>query len=234
MSDRRGHRRGVIPFLVTLLVAAATVSGCSQTTRHDVLTFFFTGVPEPGTEDASEKEADTREVAVRKRKQHRVIQPPGFFVHGPFGAGQCERCHATTASKPFRTSKAQVSDTAVSREVNIGPRMAFPQEELCVTCHSEKKPEVAKANGLLQHAPVTKGRCTSCHSPHKSKRQYMLLKADNVELCTQCHSNNDLQMTVEHKQDPAADCIACHNPHVGKSQFLLKAEYDEWQDFSGL
>ncbi|MCK5382349.1 MAG: hypothetical protein KAJ65_01215, partial [Gammaproteobacteria bacterium] len=76
--------------------------------------------------------------------------------------------------------------------------------------------------------------CTSCHSPHKSKRQYMLLKADNVELCTQCHSNNDLQMTVEHKQDPAADCIACHNPHVGKSQFLLKAEYDEWQDFSGL
>ncbi|MCK5481112.1 MAG: hypothetical protein KAJ06_08195, partial [Gammaproteobacteria bacterium] len=69
-------------------------------------------------------------------------------------------------------------------------------------------------------------------SPHQSKRQYTLLKENNVELCTQCHALNDLQLTAEHKQDPAADCIACHNPHVGKSPSLLKAEYDEWQDFS--
>lgn len=231
MTDRRWHSRGVIALLVTLLVTAVIVSGCSQTTRHEVLTFFFTGVPEPGEEAAREARADaTTQVAKRKqRRELKYLKQAQFFVHGPFGAGQCERCHATAASKPFRTGKARVSETAVAQAPSIGPRLAFPWEELCVTCHSEKSPAAAKANGLWQHGPVAKGWCTLCHSPHKSKRQYTLLKANNVELCTQCHTLNDLQMTVEHKQDPAADCISCHNPHVGRSSFLLKAEYDEWQ-----
>ncbi len=233
MSDRRWYRRSVIALPVTLLITAAAVSGCSQTTRHDVLTFFFTGVPEPGEAAASETGADTTTAVVKQRKKRKLVSQSPFFVHGPYGAGQCERCHSTTASKAFRTGIAQDA-AAVSRAVYIGPRLAFPRGELCVTCHVEKSPEAAKANGLRQHGPATTGWCTSCHSPHKSKRQYMLLKANNVELCTQCHSFNDLQLTMEHKQDPAADCIACHNPHVSKSPFLLKAEYDEWQGFSGL
>ena len=238
MSDRRLHKRGVIIFLVTLLVAAAAVSGCSQAARHDVLTFFFTGVPEPGEEAARAKQARADALTPaeirKKRREAKFLKQVRFFKHGPYGAGQCERCHATAASKPFRTGKAEVSDNAVSQTVNVGLRLAFPQEELCVSCHSEKSREMAEANGLWQHEPDTKGWCTACHSPHKSKRQYMLLKANNVELCTQCHSINDLQLTAEHKQDPAADCITCHNPHVGKSPFMLKAEYDEWQGFSGL
>jgi len=232
MSDRRWYRRSVIVFPVTLLISAAVVSGCSQTTRHDVLTFFFTGVPEPGEAAASETGADTTTAVVKQRKKRKLVSQSPFFVHGPYGAGQCKLCHATTASKQFRTDMAR--DAAVSRAVDMDPRLAFDQEELCVTCHSEKNPELTRANGLRQHGPGTTGWCTSCHSPHKSKRQYMLLKANNVELCTQCHSINDLQLTAQHKQDPAADCIACHNPHVGKSPFLLKAEYDEWQGFSGL
>jgi predicted CXXCH cytochrome family protein len=223
----------VIALVVTVLIAAVAVSGCSQATRHDVLTFFFTGVPEPGEEAAAEARADAavaaREERRRKKKAPKQVQ---FFKHGPYGAGQCERCHATAASKPFRTGKARVSDAAVAQAPSFGPRLAFPWEELCVTCHSEKSPAAAKANGLWQHGPVAKGRCTLCHSPHQSKRQYTLLKENNVELCTQCHSINDLQITVQHKQDPTADCISCHNPHVGRSPSLLKAEYDEWQGFS--
>jgi predicted CXXCH cytochrome family protein len=223
----------VIALVVTLLIAAVAVSGCSQATRHNVLTFFFTGVPEPGEEAADEARADAAVAAreERRRKKKAPKQAP-FFTHGPYGAGQCERCHATAASKPFRTGKARVSDAAVAQAPSIGPRLAFPWEELCVTCHSEKSPAAAKANGLWQHEPAAKGRCTLCHSPHQSKRQYALLKENNVELCTQCHSINDLQITVQHKQDPTADCISCHNPHVGKSPSLLKAEYDEWQGFS--
>ena len=234
MPGKRWHRRGVIAFLLTVLITAAAMPGCSQVSRHEMLTFFFTGVPEPGTEDAKEKEAAAKEVVLKKKKRRKVYQPARFFVHGPFGSGQCESCHATTASKPFRTGAARINDTAVSRSSSIGPRLALPREELCLGCHSEKSPAEAKKNDHWQHAPVAKGRCTACHSPHKSKRQYMLLKANNVELCTQCHSVNDLQITVAHKQDPAADCIACHNPHTGKSPSLLKAEYDEWQGFSGL
>jgi predicted CXXCH cytochrome family protein len=238
MPDKRLIGHGVIACLVTLIVAAAA-SGCSQVTRHDVLTFFFTGVPEPGDEAAREKlvgetRPDVSAAVARKKKlrELRFQQQTRFFMHGPYGAGQCEHCHATTASKPFRTVKAVASDTAAASTPSIGPRLAFPLEELCITCHSEKSPAAAKTNGLWQHEPASKGRCTLCHSPHKSERQYMLHKANNVELCTQCHAPKDLQLTVEHNEDPAADCISCHNPHVGVSSSLLRAEYDEWQGFN--
>ena len=228
----------MIALLATLLVGVAAVSGCSQATRYDVLTFFFTGVPKPGEEAAMENQAAgaapdaTLAAKPRQRRELRFLtRAPPFFMHGPYGAGQCERCHATAASKPFRTAATQVKDAEVVQARSIGPRLAFPREELCLTCHSEKSSEVAKAGGLIQHEPVAKGRCVACHSPHKSARQYMLLKADNVELCSQCHEHKDLQTIVEHRQDPAADCITCHNPHVGRSSVMLKADYDEWQGF---
>jgi predicted CXXCH cytochrome family protein len=240
MFEKRWHRHGVIALLVTLLLAVAAVSGCSQTTRHDVLTFFFTGVPEPGEEEkAWEKQAIEAQAVVAVRSARNLaaktfMNKVRVFVHGPYGAGQCERCHATAASKPFRTGKGKVDDAVVAQAKSFGPRLAFPREELCVTCHSEKSTAVARASGLWQHEPVAKGWCTTCHSPHKSERQYMLLKTNSVELCTQCHRVEDLQITMEHRKDPGAECISCHNPHVGKSSFLLKAEYDEWDRFGEL
>ncbi len=220
-----------------LLIAGTVMIGCSEMVRYKTLTFFFTGVPSPEEKAAREKEAgEAGKPAVsvkvaRKRKQLAFLQKARFFVHGPFGSGQCERCHATTASKPFRTGKDKVADTAVKRSVNIGPRLAFPLEKLCVTCHSEKSNDVAASKGLWQHGPVAKGWCVTCHSPHKSARQYMLLKNDTIELCTSCHHKNDLLLTTAHREVPAADCLVCHNPHLGKTAFLLKSEYDEWQEF---
>lgn len=232
------RQHATIAVCVLLLVFAAGITACSQNSRYHVLTFFFTGVPDPNA-IAEEKQAlasqnDGQVPVVRQRRQLEYLTQTPFFVHGPFGAGQCELCHATTASKPFRTGMGKVSESETAMTQSIGPRLAFPLEELCVTCHSEKSAEVAKANGLWQHGPVANGWCTICHSPHKAARQYNLLDDNNVELCTQCHSQEDLLMTEEHRKETSTNCVTCHNPHVGENSYLLKAEYDEWSEVSGI
>ena len=219
-------------YLLLQCIIGASLSACAQATRYKVLTFFFTGVPEPGAKIGTKTAVATQTGALTARSGERktlaYLTQAQFFVHGPYGAGECERCHATTASQQFRTGGEQVTTAVVSQSQNIGPRLAVPLEELCVTCHSEKSNEAAVANNLWQHGPVANGWCTMCHSPHRAARQYMLLKDNNVDLCTQCHTKDDLQITPEHTKNPAENCIDCHNPHLGRNAYLLKAEYDEW------
>ncbi len=217
-----------------LAVALGLAGGCSTEAHYQVLTFFFTGVPAPGEEQATSKKAEKPAAAVpaTKRTQREFFQEPQFFVHGPYGAGQCDKCHAVTASKPFRSEAPGATKAASPPDrKSIGPRLAVPLKELCLTCHSDKAHTVAQAQGLWMHGPVADGWCVACHSPHRAARQYMLLGKSNVELCTGCHRKPDLLQAAAHQKDPEADCLACHNPHQGKSASLLKAEHDEWQPF---
>ena len=209
-----------------LTAALGLPSGCSTEARHQMLTFFFTGVPAPGEEQAKEREAEKPAGAApaSKRTRREFFQEPQFFAHGPYGAGHCDKCHAVTASKPFRSEAAGAIKAAPAPErKSIGPRLAAPLKELCLTCHGDMAHTVAQAQGLWMHGPVANGWCVACHSPHRSARQYMLLGKNNVELCTGCHRKPDLLQTAAHQKEPEADCLACHNPHLGRSASLLKA-----------
>ena len=101
----------------------------------------------------------------------------------------------------------------------------MPTQQLCISCHSQHAAAFAGERSLQQHPPSAVGACTNCHSPHQSLRQYMLLKADNLELCGGCH--NPATMTPVHTVDPARDCIDCHNAHVGVTSQLLKSDAKE-------
>lgn len=232
MVRRRRPARHTQVLACLLMAAVVLASGCAAETRHKVLTFFFTGVPAPGEEPAKGKEAEIPAATTQARQRARrefFVEPP-FFAHGPYGAGQCEKCHAVTASKPFRTEAAEASKAAAAPERrSIGPRLAVPLRELCTTCHAEKAYLVAQAKGLWMHGPVATGWCVTCHSPHRAMRPYMLLGKNNVELCTGCHRKPDLLLTAAHQKEPEADCLSCHNPHEGKNSFLLKAQHNEWQ-----
>jgi DmsE family decaheme c-type cytochrome len=52
--------------------------------------------------------------------------------------------------------------------------------ELCYTCHTEKRGPF-----LFEHAPVRE-ECSSCHDPHGSNHQRLLL-AKMPNLCWNCH-----------------------------------------------
>lgn len=215
-----------------LTAALGLASGCSIETRHKMLTFFFTGVPAPGEEQTKGKQAPIPAETALARKQMRreLFQEPAFFVHGPYGAAQCDKCHTVAASKPFRAEATGATKAAAAPErKSIGPRLAVPLKELCLTCHGDKASTVAQAQGLWMHGPVANGWCVACHSPHRAARQYMLLGKNTVELCNGCHRRPDLLQTAVHQKAPEADCLSCHNPHAGKNALLLRAEHDERQ-----
>jgi predicted CXXCH cytochrome family protein len=190
-----------------------------------VLTFFFTGVP-PLEEEKKVEEMDTTEtLTVKKIKKKRIPPEPVSFAHGPFAAGQCYQCHEISATVGFRKFDKEEPKGIPKLTQAIPGRLVVPLEQLCTECHMEKSVMSASNKDLWVHGPVASGNCAICHSPHKSRFQYMLLSEKTTDLCSQCHSKGNIMETEEHVKDE--ECISCHNPHLGKDRFLLKKDFNE-------
>lgn len=238
-ASRRGSpvRAGLGALI--LIMAGLALNSCSPETRYEVLTFFFTGVPPPGEDEKPVEAAQASAgglAAARERqakfKEARMVhlRRPLAWIHGPFAANECSKCHALGASKKFTAAFGDSGVGAIGG--GVGPRLVMPIEELCISCHSEKGTETADKRGLRLHAPVASGFCVGCHSPHQSQRQFMLLAADNVGLCAQCHDATELRdRSARHRKEgdggKIADCLECHNPHEGRTAMILRSEHDE-------
>lgn len=232
-------QKALVPFLAAALVLTA-LAGCDRLSRHKVMTFFFTGVPsleeqdkmkEAAREEAKKpKEArkpkETVTVASAKSERARSVAVRATrFSHGPYAANECYQCHEISASGGFRGFGKQEEAAGSLAKAGIVPgKMVAPWNELCVGCHTSKKPEKAYQTGLWVHGPVSNGYCIVCHAPHASPEPYLLLKKPD-ELCAECHAAGLIFNKAMHKD--RADCTACHNPHVGKDSRLLKVELEE-------
>lgn len=228
--------RRALPAFVSLSLGLACLSGlltgCDRYTRHQVLTFFFTGVPSLEEEGKMvKKEIPQEKRGEDKNKKSRgilLLEQPRVFAHGPYGAGECYRCHDVGDPRGFRPV-AEKMGTLLPNRIGIesSGRLVAKAEELCSSCHDYKTNSFAYPQGMWVHGPVSQGKCTTCHSPHNTKYRYMLWKESSRELCGQCHEDHVLQMTSAHQKEPKAECISCHNPHLGKTRLLLKADYKE-------
>jgi predicted CXXCH cytochrome family protein len=203
-----------------LLISFAT--GCNTVASHEVLTFFFTGVPPPGEEEKQQEEERPAAVAARQRA---VIVKATNYSHGPYAANECYRCHEVSASGGYRGfGKKEEAAGALAKPGIVPGKMVAPYVELCTGCHDTKSPMRAASKGLWVHGPVSAGYCILCHSPHAGPEPYMLLKKPN-EQCVECHTGGMILSQAVHKEK--SDCVSCHNPHLGKDARLLKAEYRE-------
>ena len=209
------------------MIVLLAINGCSSSSSHDVKTFFFTGVPEPGQELEYEQSLETPRQRKLRLEEERKRQPvrsarrqiePQEFAHGPFAAGACGSCHGVSGPGDRRGGEPAQS---------TGSLFVTDLSKLCIGCHQGYGQEIAQEKDLWAHGPVANGLCTECHDPHSSKRRYMLRAATSIELCTSCHVMDDLLKTPEHARDPRADCLSCHNPHLGKNTALLRSEFDE-------
>ncbi|MDH3595880.1 MAG: hypothetical protein OEU09_03140 [Rhodospirillales bacterium] len=222
---------------LALVLLASAMSGCTREHRHELLTFFFTGVeplePEgPEDDEAARARAEAsltrgERRAARIRENQTVVLRTQKWGHGPYAATQCELCHATGGSLAFRKDGAQAGGSSLAL-AGATRRLVAPLQELCFGCHTAKSIDVADALGLRLHGPVASGLCIGCHSPHQSSRRYMLRGKDNTELCEGCHDLAGIrERTPLHAQNGDQVCTACHNPHMGRSATNLKSEYDE-------
>jgi DmsE family decaheme c-type cytochrome len=117
----------------------------------------------------------------------------------------CEGCHGPGAAhvegggdktKIFRF--AAVNSEEVTRR--------------CQSCHESKMEQRQFQQSPHNDNNVT---CTSCHSVHKSKREY-LLNAPQTQLCYSCHAEQraDFQKPFRHRvNEGLIKCTDCHNPH---------------------
>jgi predicted CXXCH cytochrome family protein len=165
------------------------------------------------------------------RAQHRDVhlgreEDAQLWVHGPYGAVQCGKCHALTKTMLFPGGQTASERGAL---LYMGDRLVASPDHLCAGCHTTHGSEAAQALGLHMHEPVASGACTSCHHPHKSPRRYMLRGANTIELCTECHDRSTLSRVAPHRGNRDMDCLRCHNPHMGKTVSMLKSDFDESQ-----
>ena len=230
--ERKRPDRPVRRLLVMLTIAVALISvalGCSTEARYKIKTVIFTGVPPLYEEQTGDEAAPAEEIQsatdaqIARQQQHRDALVSRYWQHGPFAAGECGRCHSLGQSTSFLGNTGQSNPAAYTpSSVSASSRLTLPKQKLCINCHTQHGAAYIGERELKQHLPAAAGLCTGCHNPHQSLRRYMLLKADNVELCGSCH--NLATLTPVHSANPQQDCVECHNAHVGVTSKLLNSD----------
>jgi len=88
----------------------------------------------------------------------------------------------------------------------------------CGNCHKEKQAAVSK----YAHMPLGEGKmeCTSCHAPHGSPNEKLLIASSVNETCYSCHTEKRGPFMWEHA--PVTEsCANCHNSHGSNKQRML-------------
>ena len=191
------HRKFFRCFLLLLAIVNLSLmilytAGCTSEQKHKVLSFFFDGVPPPGSETAKESRDG--------KKTDKVSQAGGPLrkgsVHKPFGNNTCTACHQPNQITELRTERDNLcwschSDLLKGTLQQHGPAVSGQ----CLICHDAHKSE---RNYLLKldardlclfchEANIRHGKegqfinCTFCHSPHGSKEAFYLRSAEAAE-----------------------------------------------------
>ncbi len=99
--------------------------------------------------------------------------------------------------------------------------LAKPQLELCATCHPERRAQLYRS----AHMPQREGKmqCTSCHNPHGTVTEGMLLQNTVNENCYSCHAEKRGPFLWEH-QPVRENCLTCHDAHGSMNANMLKVK----------
>ena len=204
------------------LFLTASLTGCEPKKQHEVLTFFFTGVP-PLEETDSVKNNEASGNTLKKTQDKKVVQVPSRYSHPVWAAGVCDPCHGSTGM--FSTPGVQKQPQSVFKTGGGMPgTLILPKNKLCIQCHRGKTPLRALTERLWLHNTTAKGDCLACHDPHQSKNKNTLRETP-AKICLPCHENGIFMATPAHQTGEA--CLSCHNPHMGLNKNLLTKEYQE-------
>jgi len=185
------QRRTALIGLMLLVFLGIFVVSCDEVKNHDVLTFFFEGVPPlqgQHTEDFTDSEF---------QGFSRTRPKQTWFIHQP--RKDCTLCHDKSKQRVFS------SQTYLRK----------PVPELCYECHADYT-----TSASYVHGPVAVGRCLFCHNPHRSRIEHLLIEPE-PELCFLCHNIDTVSSIPAHLVKQQFACTDCHNAHTSSIKYLL-------------
>jgi DmsE family decaheme c-type cytochrome len=96
-----------------------------------------------------------------------------------------------------------------------------PQMLLCTGCHLQKKAQLLRPG----HMPLREGKiqCTSCHNPHGTPNDKLLLQTSVNQNCYTCHAEKRGPFLWEHAP-VRENCLNCHDPHGSINDKMLKVK----------
>jgi predicted CXXCH cytochrome family protein len=237
--------------LLTVVLFSLAAAGCSQQAGHQLLTFFFTGVP-PLEEQQTEQTASSGTTPVLKEQRSAgaarqpsdkkqksaapgqqdavpiVPEAPRLYSHTVWAEGDCSPCHEGSGVFGFQPV-GKLSKSSSPKLFNSGGgmpgKLRRPEDKICTTCHTDKTGLWAIKNDLWLHNPTARGECLACHDAHQSK-QRGVLRSPPEQLCQPCHPAEKMAAIPMHPAD-SESCLSCHNPHMGKDRHILTKEYRE-------
>ncbi len=138
----------------------------------------------------------------------------------------CLSCHTKTARMMWSGSQHETRNVAcTSCHVLMhseSDRANLRHETVagtCARCHQQRAAQMLRAS----HMPVGEGKmeCTSCHNPHGSPNEKLLVASSVNEVCFSCHAEKRGPFLWQHP--PVVEsCSNCHDPHGTAHEKLLK------------
>ncbi|MBI4469495.1 MAG: DmsE family decaheme c-type cytochrome [Acidobacteria bacterium] len=139
--------------------------------------------------------SDTQELCIScHREVSRDFAKP-FHHKVPEGGMSCNDCH----QQHGLLNKTQTID------------LAGGMDAMCLRCHTDKQGPF-----VFEHMSARSEGCITCHNPHGSINNRMLVRSDMKMLCMQCHSDrqgsaaDDPQKAHDLRDPRYQNCTSCH------------------------
>jgi predicted CXXCH cytochrome family protein len=187
----------------------------------------------------------------------------------------CYTCHVDTKKEidttrmvhPAVNIKKQCTNCHSPHSSNEKKMLTANKKELCLGCHDREEvifgKKITNIKQLLKTSkvihPAIVGGCTSCHKPHASTENFLLIgaypagqyaegKKDNYAVCWECHDSDLLELAststatsfrdgernlhfVHMNGKKGRSCSICHDSHATKREHLIvdKVPFGEWE-----
>ena len=140
----------------------------------------------------------------------------------------CLSCHERGQRTYWDGSVHQTRDLActnchqIMEKVSVKFQLLKSTEpEVCFQCHKDIRAKMVNSS----HMPLMNGTivCSSCHNPHGSATDKMLIEASVNETCYKCHADKRGPFLWEH-EPVRENCLNCHNPHGSVYEYMLNQQ----------
>lgn len=139
------------------------------------------------------------------------------YVKGEALQDACETCHGPGAKHVKKGGELGADIFAFNKQTDPETKSAR-----CLACHKDTR-QMEPWNRSVHKAENVS--CDNCHSAHGG--QPKLLKAENSEVCFNCHKDIKHQFNKRSRhpvKERLISCFDCHDPHGDSGNRMVKAD----------